>query len=447
MRVSHRTVAIACASVCALSGCTAPAPRSTDARDVDAALSAFIDSIRAVDNHTHINIVAAVDTEYDALPLDGIPFELPAPLRADSPRFRAAFAALYADSSADTSAAHAAARHSTMQRIAKAKGDSFPAWALDQIGTDVALANRIAMGPGLASPRFRWVSYADALMLPLPTTAEAATSPDRLKLYPLEEKLLRRYLTDRQLAAIPRTLDAYQRMVVTPTLEAQRNGGCVAVKFEAGYLRSLDFADVPLRTASAIYSKYAAGGVPSHVEYKALQDYLFRYIAREAGRLGMAVHVHAFEGFGNAYNVAGSDPLLLEGAFNDTTLHATNFVILHGGGVYASHTGAMLWKPNVYTDLSTIAIAYSTEQLAVVLRSWLSQYPEKVLFGTDAFAFGPDAGWELLAWSGTRSVRTALATALTDMVRSGDVTPARAREIATMVMRTNASRLYGLGLK
>lgn len=447
MFVTRRRFAVPFACLSVAIACTSPAPGVSDTRDIDPALGAFIDSIRAVDNHTHAGVVAAVDSEYDALPLDGIPFELPAPLKADSPRWRAAYGALYGDSSADTSAAHTAALHGAVQRVAKAKGDSFPTWVLDQVGTEVMLANRVAMGPGLPSPRFRWVSYADALMLPLATTAEAATSPDREKLYPLEAKLLRRYLADRHVARVPGTLDAYLSTVVTPTLEAQRAGGCVAIKFEAGYLRSLDFEAVPVATASAIYAKYASGGVPSHAEYKALQDYLFRFIAREAGRLGMAVHIHAFEGFGNGYHVAGSDPLLLEPTFNDTTLQATKFVILHGGGVFASHTGAMLWKPNVYTDLSTMAIAYTPGQIAVPLRSWLSQYPEKVLFGTDAFAFGPDMGWELTAWMATRTARSALAMALTGMVRSGEVTPARAREIATMVMRTNASRLYGLGLK
>jgi predicted TIM-barrel fold metal-dependent hydrolase len=74
------------------------------------------------------------------------------------------------------------------------------------------------------------------------------------------------------------------------------------------------------------------------------------------------------------------------------------------------------------------------------------QLPEKVLFGTDAAAYGPDTGWELAAWVGTTTARRALAIALTDMMRSGDVSRARAEEIATMVLRTNAAKLYGLKL-
>ena len=69
-----------------------------------------------------------------------------------------------------------------------------------------------------------------------------------------------------------------------------------------------------------------------------------------------------------------------------------------------------------------------------------------MLFGSDASAFGPDMGWELAAWIATKNGRTALALALTGMIREGEVSRARAEKIATMVMRTNAGKLYKLEL-
>jgi hypothetical protein len=401
-----------------------------------------------VDNHSHVNSVDPADRDFDALPLDGLgAFAVPAPLAPDSPAWLAAYKALYGYPHDDLAEAHLNELRGTMQRTARERGDSFPTWVLDQVGIEVLLANRIAMGPGLAPPRIRWVSYVDALLLPLSTKAIAAETPDRQKLFPLEDALLKRYLADLQIAKLPATLDAYLKAVVTPTLEAQRAGGCVAVKFEAAYLRSLDFDEAPAATANGVYAQYVGGGEPSGADYKALQDFLFRYIAREAGRLGMAVHIHAFEGAGNFFRAAGSDPLLLEPAFNDPALRNTNFVLIHGGGIFAAHAGAMLWKPNVFVDTSAMTLLYTTDHLAGVLRDWLSQFPEKVLFGSDASAFGPDMGWELTAWIGARNGREALARALTDMLRSGDISRARADEIATMVMRTNAGRLYKLDLK
>ena len=426
--------------------CGAAAVASAQAQ-VDSQLSAFISQIRAVDNHTHANTIAPDDSESDALPLDVLPpFDPPARLRPDNPAWLAAYRALYGYPHSDLSGAHLAALHSAKQRVTDEQGERFPEWVLDRVGTQVMFANRVAMGPGLAPPRFRWVSFVDALMLPLSTRAEAAVSPDRQALYPLEDKLLKRYLSDLNVEKLPATLDDYLKTVVTPTLERQRKAGCVAVKFEAAYLRSLDFDAVSAETASQIYSRYVALGEPSHAEYKALQDFLFRTIAREAGRLGMAAHIHSFEGAGAYYRAAESDPLLLEPVFNDPSLRGTNFVIVHGGGIYAPHAGAMLWKPNVYLDISAMTLIYSPAKLAEVLRDWLIQFPEKVLFGTDAAAFGPDIGWAETAWVGTTAARQALVITLSDMLRNGDVTGARAEEIATMVMRTNAAKLYNLPL-
>lgn len=414
---------------------------------VDSALAAYIAGIRAVDNHAHPGSTAPVDSEYDAMPLDGIsPSPWPLRLRPENPEWIAAYRAVYDYGYADLSAPHLVELRATMQRVTREQGNRFPEWALDRMGIEVMLANRIALGPGQAPPRFRWVSFVDALMLPLDTRAERVT-PDRRVLYPLEERLLRRYLVDIGVARLPPTLDGYVRNVVTPTLERQRQAGAVAVKFEAAYLRALDFEEPDAATARRVYARYAGGGSPPHREYKALQDYLFRMIAREAGRLGLAVHIHAFEGGGGFYRVAGSDPFLLESAFNDSTLRGTNFVIVHGGGgPFARHTLSVFWKPNVYADFSLCTLTMSPSTLGGVLREWLTQYPERVLFGTDASASGPDLGWDVVGWLSGWTGRQALAIALTGMLRDGEITRPRAEEIATMVMRTNAARLYNLTL-
>ena len=445
--IRSRAIAWLLAAIAGFAGC-APAGRgdSAGARAVDPALASYIDGLRAVDNHTHVNSVDPVDADYDALPLDALPpFDLPARLRPDNPEWIAAYRAVYGDA-AVAGGRDPEALGGIAARARAERGAGFPEWVLDRIGVEVMLANRVAMGPGLAPPRFQWVSYVDALLLPLSTRAEAAVSPDRQALYPYEEKLLKRYLADLRLAALPATLDGYLKGVVTPTLEHQRAGGCIAVKFEAAYLRSLDFAEAPRDTANRVYARYVHGGVPSHAEYKALEDYLFRAIAREAGRLGMAVHIHSFEGAGAYYRAAGSDPMLLESALNDPALRQTNFVIIHGGGAFAGRAGALLWKPNVYVDISAMALIYSPAFLADVLRGWLLQAPEKVLFGTDASGFGPAIGWEVTAALGTSTARRALSISLSEMMRNGELTRARAEEIAAMVMRTNAARLYSLWL-
>jgi predicted TIM-barrel fold metal-dependent hydrolase len=107
----------------------------------------------------------------------------------------------------------------------------------------------------------------------------------------------------------------------------------------------------------------------------------------------------------------------------------------------------MLWKPNVYADLSLLTLIWTPDQLASTLKDWLSQFPEKVVFGSDASAFGPGLGWEMSAWVAATTARKALTIALSEMISSNEISLSRAKEIATMVLRTNAGSLYNLGLK
>lgn len=428
---------------------TFAAPRIVAQAPIDSSLARYITSIRAIDSHAHpmrpVAAGAPADTDFDALPLDGIPaFDLPARLKADDPIWRLAQNALYRIAPTISGPPYHTALKGAAEDARRARGQKFPEWVLDQAGIDLMMANRIAMGPGLPPARFRWVSFVDPLLLPLDTKGEAARTPDTRPLYPRESKLLDRYLKEVNVKALPATLDDYVRMVVNPTLARMRAGGAVGIKFEAAYLRPLDFDDPDAAAAQRVYARYVRGGVPTRAEYKALQDYLFRAIVREAGRQKLAVQIHVLETFGGFYSTRGSAPHLLEPAFNDSTLRATKFVIVHGGWPLIGETQGLLAKPNVYADISMMDNILSPTVLAGVLRQWLGEYPEKVLFGTDAFDGGIEQGWEQVAWVASNTARRALGIALTGMMRDGEITRDRAQTLARMVLRENAAAVYGL---
>jgi len=168
------------------------------------------------------------------------------------------------------------------------------------------------------------------------------------------------------------------------------------------------------------------------------------YIAREAGRLDLVVHIHCIEGAGGYYRQSGSNPLLLESVFNDPTLRKTNFVVIHGGYPFTKEMGSLLSKPNVYADFSAQTFFTYPRELSEILRNWLEFYPDKILFGTDAFSFGPEVDWGEVAWLSNTTARQALALALTGMMNDGEITRARALELARMVLHDNAVKLYGL---
>ncbi|HEV2182317.1 MAG TPA: amidohydrolase family protein [Candidatus Acidoferrales bacterium] len=418
------------------------------AQKPDPALLARIYSIRAIDNHSHapaLPVNGVADDEYDALPC--APLEPTDPTitgRPENPQFIAAWKALYGYKYDDMAPAHVRELLAAKARMKKEQGSNYPAWVLDHLGIETELANRVAMGRGLKSPRFRWVPFDDALLLPLDDSKLAAESPDRKFFYDRENLLLRRYLRTLDKDRFPATLGDYLSQVVTPTLENQKQNGAVAVKFEAAYLRSLDFKRTDATAAQEIYARYVTGGAPEKPDYYRLQDYIFHYIAAEAGRLSMPVHIHTGFGCGGYFELRGADPLLLEDVLNDPTLRGTKFVLLHGGaGPFSKSVAALLMKPNVYTDFSEQTWLLPTRQLSKTIRYWLEWYPEKVMFGTDLSPGTPEIDWEEIGWQTSNSGRDALATALTGMMDDGEITRARALEIARMVLRGNALKLYG----
>ena len=416
---------------------------------VDADLARYINAIRAIDDHAHpmrpVAPGAPADSEFDALPLDGIPpFDVPNRLKPDDPIWRAAQNALYRIPQSQTGAGYHTALKAAVAATLRGRSQGFPDWALDQAGIDVMMSNRIAMGPGLSPARFKWISFADPLMLPLDTKAEAARTPDTRSLYPREARLLQRYLRDVNVRALPPTLDEYVRTVVNATLARQKANGAAGIKFEAAYLRPLDFDDPDAAGAQRTYTKYVHGGVPPHGEYKNLQDFLFRAIAREAGRQKLVVQIHVLETFGGFYSTHGSAPHLLEPAMNDSTLRGTKFIIVHGGWPLVGETQGLISKPNVYADFSMMDNILSPTVLAGALRQWLGEWPDKVLFGTDAFDGGAEQGWEQVAWVASTTARRALAIALTGMLRDGEINRDRAQSLARMVLRDNAAAVYGL---
>ena len=424
------------------------AASAASAQQADPVLLSAIRGIRAIDNHSHPPALVAAgekDDDFDALPCD--PLEPTNPTisgRPENPRFIAAWKAMFGYKYNDADSTHVRELIAAKQRMKTAKGDAYPAWVLDQLGIETELANRVAIGRGLAAPRFRWVPFEDPLLFPLDNRDIAAFTPDRKIFFAREEALLRRYLKDLNVDRLPPTLEAYLSQVVTATLERQRRTGAVAVKFEAAYLRSLNFTRGDRAAAAQAYARYVAGGVPSAAEYTALQDIVFHHIAAEAGRLGLPVHIHTGYGCGGYFELAGANPLLLEPVLDDATLRGTKFVLLHGGaGPYSQSIAALLMKPNVFTDFSEQTWLLPTRELSNNIRYWLEWYPEKVLFGTDLSPGSPQIDWEEIGWQTTTSAREALAMALTGMMNDGEITRPRALEIARMVLRGNALGLYG----
>jgi hypothetical protein len=423
-------------------------------KQLDPELYAHILSTPAIDNHAHpvlpqdaLASKQAPDRDFDALPVDNMePQTDIVAWRADNPQLPLAWKALWGlDLTLPLTPAETRQLADAREKMKAAKGITYATWVLDRANIATMVANRVSMGPGVLdtgtpATRFRWVPYADALLFPFDNAQLAAETPDKALFFPLEEKLRARYLAALNLKKMPPTLDEYLAQVVIPTLERQRKGGAIAEKFEIAYLRSFDFTNPSHEDAARVYALSNSSRTPA--DYKLLQDYLLRAIARECGHLGMAVHFHTLSGGGGYFSIAGGNPLLLEPLFNDPTLRHTSFVLLHGGWPFVREAGALLQKPNVYLDLSQQALSFPPRTLATWLREWLETFPDKVLFGTDGYALSDAEGWEESTWLAAHNARQALALALTGMLADGEITRPRAFAIADEVLRNTATHLY-----
>ncbi|MBV8807415.1 MAG: amidohydrolase family protein, partial [Acidobacteriaceae bacterium] len=252
---------------------------------------------------------------------------------------------------------------------------------------------------------------------------------------------LRRELRQAGLEKLPVSLDEYLRFI-TRILQMDRANEGIAIKFEIAYFRSLRFGDPPPQQAAAIYQRYSGGGKPTPDQYTAFQNFIARYLFREAGRLHLAVHFHTSVGIGDYFNLRNGSVMNLENVLRDPRYDSVDFVLLHGG---FPHDREAIWltaRKSVYLDSSLVELYLYPSEFKNVLKQWLSIYPDKVLFGSDAFPFNEALGAEEGYWLGVRSARQALAGALGELVAEHAFSQEEAMRIARGYLHDNATRLY-----
>ncbi len=398
-----------------------------------------IDRIPIYDNHSHATFPDDSDMDAQAAPPDESSVLR---LRDTNPEFVAAAKALFGYPYDDFQPEHAKWLADKEKAAEKDGGTAYWDGILDKLNIETCLANRVALAPYLDPKRFHWVFFVDSFLFPLNNRDQTGKNPDMGVYIPLQEKVLHRYMQQENVSALPADLAGYESLVRQIVTDNQKKGG-VAMKFEAAYFRSLYFSDPPRDKAEAIYAKYHAGGVPSNEDYRAFQDYIFRVLIDQAGKLNLSVHFHSAVGIGDYFSLRNGHPLNLETVLRDPRYAKTKFVLIHGGYPY---TLDMIWltaAKNVYTDSSLMGYYVYPSELKNILKQWISLYPERMMFGSDAFPFNDAVGAEETFWLAVRSARTAVAAALAELVAEGAFTDEKALELARMYLHDNAARLYG----
>jgi uncharacterized protein len=412
---------------------------SGDVKKTYARLLVEIDKIPMYDNHAHPGFADDSDVDAMAAPPDESPtFRL----RDDNPEFVTAAKFLFAYPYDDFKAEHAKWLADKKKAAQQAGGTAYFDGMLDKLNVQICLANRAMMAPYLDPKRFHWVFFGDSFFYPFDNRQQTASTPDMAVYVPLQEKMLARWKKQEGVEGLPADLAGYEEFVRRTMADNQKHGG-VAIKFEAAYFRTLYFTDPPRSQAEAIYSHYHAGGVPNADEYRIFQDYIFRVIADQAGKLRLPMHFHTAVGIGDYFSLRQGNVLNLENVLRDVRYKNVTFVLIHGGWPYEREAALLTAVKNVYLDTSFQSEMLYPSQFKEVLKMLLTIYPDKMMYGSDAFPFNEALGAEESMWLAARTSRTALAAALAELVQEGAISETKALKMARNYLHDTAARMYG----
>ncbi|MGH8005939.1 MAG: amidohydrolase family protein [Candidatus Binatia bacterium] len=411
-------------------------PGQAEAETLFQRLLTALRQIQIIDNHAHPTLIEASEGKA-SLPL-------PVRLRPTNPEYVQAFRVLYDYPHADLSPDHVQELRALKQQKRATLGNAYFNDVLDRVGIAVSLANRASMNRApLDHSRFKWVPFMDAYLFPLDNSVYKKMNAEYQTFFSLQERLLTRYLEQVETRR-PRTFDAYLQFI-RESLGRLKNEGAVAVAFDVAHVRSLRFDDPSRRQARRVYERYRSSTKVPEDEYHLLQDYLFRYLLRQATLLKLPIQIHCGLGTGTTLSLAAANPLHLENLLNDPQYRPTTFVLLNGGYPFTREAILLAGKSNVYVDSSGhMTLALYPSDLARTLKEWLTLYPEKILFGTGAVVVSDLLGAEETYWLATETGRRALALALSEMVQEGRCDEAQALDFARLVLRENAAHVYRL---
>jgi uncharacterized protein len=410
-----------------------------DVQQIYQRLLAQIEKIPAFDHHAHPGFADDPDVDAMAAPPNATE---PMRTRDDNPELAAAAHSLFGYPYNDFSPEHAKWLLQKKSELKKQlPGSAYFNSILDKLNIEMSVANRAMMADYLDPKRFAWVFFADSFMWPFNNVRETARNPDEGVFIPLQEKMLRRWMQQENLSKLPAPFSDYLKFISQVLEDNSRRGG-IAMKFEVAYFRPMTFSDPRRDQADDIYQRYVDGGIPTEKEYRIFQDYIFRYLVTEGGRLHLPVHIHTAVGIGDYFNLSKSNIMNLESVLRDPRYASTTFVMIHGGYPLEREAIWLAAIKNVYLDSSFGELAQYPSAFKDTLKMWLETFPDKITFGTDCFPYNEVLGSEESYWLGVQSSREALAAALAEMISEGEVTEPRALEMAQAYLHDTAVKLY-----
>ncbi len=219
-------------------------------------------------------------------------------------------------------------------------------------------------------------------------------------------------------------------------VKTAKQQGVVAIKDMQAYRRFMNYKNVTRNDARKAFECVSHNGWAmksiSGEDITRFQDYTMHLILSLAGEYGLPVQIHT----GSPAPTDQSNPLLLIDLIESHP--ETDIVVLHcGGAYYQQFVMTAKYASHVYLDLAWLLTGFpgpsGTRRL---LGDWLELVP------WDKFTWGADCAVVEETYGTFLTARRVLAQVLADKVGEGFISRGEGEQIARMILRENAKKLY-----
>lgn len=213
--------------------------------------------------------------------------------------------------------------------------------------------------------------------------------------------------------------------------------GMVGVKTTAAYVRILKFNNVSKEKGEEVFNLLLNNSPVNSEEIKAVQDYLMHRMLDLVDEFDLPIQIHTGLHAGNGNIITNSNPTHLANLFMEYP--NLDFILFHGGYPYGGELGTLAKNfPNVFIDMCwtyVISPSYSERYL----HEWLETIPANKIM-----AFGGDYNFVEAVYAHSVMARETIAKVLVEKVRTRYLREDEAIDIAKMILRENALKIFKL---
>jgi uncharacterized protein len=223
---------------------------------------------------------------------------------------------------------------------------------------------------------------------------------------------------------------------LTAHLGSARRRGVCGLKSVAAYRSGLAVSEPDAAAVREAFERLRAMDAP-RVQEKPLEDHVVLRIMQAARAQELPVQFHT--GYGDAdADLRLADPLHLAPLMR--MFPTVPVVMLHGAYPWTRSLAVLAGTyRNAYVDVSYAIPFLTAHELLAITHEALGCAPAaRFMYSSDA------VGLPEQHWLGAVRGRRAIGTALGEMVDAGDLAAAEALDLAELILRGNAERIYGL---